>query len=330
MTNETDVYENLVYNAGDDGMETDGRCSNVRIWSNTFHDVLMGISLAPVYDGPVYAVRNLIYRTGVGNNGYTGSPFKYNSGYGLSGPKYLFHNTSDAALTAPRSNGLYVKAPGSWELIYARNNIWAGTDYAIYNYNTGQPIDLDYDDLWNDGTNDLVRWDGTRYPTLGGFSAATGQEAHGFDVEPGFVDAGMGDYTLDAASDLIDAGVIIPGINDGYEGAAPDVGAYEFAPSLTLHGAPGNQAIYLDWEVNTTIPLTSTWRISYCSETVSSPVTHTGIVSSTRACTLPGLTNYAWYTVTLSAMLDTTPILTDTVRVMPTNLFVHLPLVMEH
>ena len=42
VTNETDVYENLVYNAGDDGMETDGQCSNVRIWGNTFHDVLIG------------------------------------------------------------------------------------------------------------------------------------------------------------------------------------------------------------------------------------------------------------------------------------------------
>ena len=42
----------------DDGMETDGQCSNVRIWGNTFHDVLVGISLAPIYPGPVYALRN--------------------------------------------------------------------------------------------------------------------------------------------------------------------------------------------------------------------------------------------------------------------------------
>ena len=104
-TNETDVYENLVFRAGDDGMETDGEASNVRIWSNTFHDVLMGISLAPVYTGPVYAIRNLIYCTGVGNNGYSGSPFKFNSGYAKSGPMYLFHNTCDAAL--PENNGIY-------------------------------------------------------------------------------------------------------------------------------------------------------------------------------------------------------------------------------
>jgi hypothetical protein len=120
-TNETDVYENLVYRIGDDGMETDGTCSNVRIWDNTFHDVLMGISLAPTYDGPVYAIRNLVYRTGVGNNDYTGSPFKFNSGYDKSGPRYLFHNTCDAALSG--NNGLYIKSPGEWKTIYARNNI---------------------------------------------------------------------------------------------------------------------------------------------------------------------------------------------------------------
>ena len=227
-TNETDVYENLVYRAGDDGMETDGTCSNVRIWGNNFHDVLMGISLAPVYDGPVYALRNIVYRTGAGNNSYTGSPFKFNSGYGRSGPIYLFHNTADAALIDPRSNGLYIKSPGTWEMICARNNIWAGTDYAINNYNTGQPIDLDYDDLWNDGTNDLVRWDNTRYATLADFTAATGQESHGLSVEPGFAGAANGDYRLDPSSALIDAGVVIPGINDQYAGSGPDIGAHEY------------------------------------------------------------------------------------------------------
>ncbi len=59
LTHETDVYENTVYRMGDDGVETDGDCSNVRIWNNTFHDILMGISLAPARIGPVYAIRNL-------------------------------------------------------------------------------------------------------------------------------------------------------------------------------------------------------------------------------------------------------------------------------
>jgi hypothetical protein len=242
VTNETDVYENLVYRVGDDGMETDGQCSNVRIWSNTFHDVLMGISLAPAYTGPVYAIRNLIYRTGVGNNDYSGSPFKFNSGYGTSGPMYLFHNTSDAVL--PGNNGLYVKAPGTWSLIYARNNIWAGTAYAVNNYNAGQPIDLDYDDLWNGGSGDLVYWGGVHYATLSVFTAGTGQEPHGMSVDPGFADAGSGDYTLAPTSGLVDAGLLIPGINDDYVGNAPDIGAFEYPGyGFTLTADPPFRAV---------------------------------------------------------------------------------------
>jgi hypothetical protein len=258
VTNETDVYENLVYRAGDDGMETDGQCSNVRIWSNTFHDVLMGISLAPTYTGPTYAIRNLIYRTGVGNNDYTGSPFKFNSGYGQSGPMYLFHNTTDAAL--PGNNGLYIKAPGTWDLIYARNNVWAGTDYAIDNYNTSQPVDLDYDDLWTDSGGDLVRWDSTHYATLAAFTAATGLESHGLSVAPGFADAENGDYTLDASSDLIDAGAVIPGINDqgdqAYQGLAPDIGAFE-TPTCILEGDIDNDG---DVDIDDVMAVAADWH----------------------------------------------------------------------
>jgi parallel beta-helix repeat protein len=241
-TNETDVYLNTVYRMGDDGIETDGQCSNVRIWSNAFHDVLMGISLAPVYDGPVYAIRNLIYRTGVGNNDYSGSPFKFNSGYAKSGAIFLFHNTCDAAL--PGNNGVYIKSPGSWELVYARNNIWAGTDYAIDNYNTSQPVDLDYDNLWNDNSGDLVRWDSARYATLGEFTAGTGQEPHGLSVEPSFVDPASGDYSLAFDSGLVDMGVLIPGINDGFTGFGPDIGAYEYeGPGFWLSIDPAIRAV---------------------------------------------------------------------------------------
>jgi hypothetical protein len=326
VTNETDVYENLVYNAGDDGMETDGRCSNVRIWGNTFHDVLMGISLAPVYDGPVYAMRNLVFRTGGGNNNYTGSPFKFNSGYAKSGSMYLFHNTSDAVLTDPRSNGLYVKSPGSWDLIYTRNNVWGGTEYALNNYNTNQPVDMDHDNLWNDDTEDLVRWDGTRYAMLGAFSAATGQEVHALNTNPGYTDSTNGDYTLDSGSPLIDAGLIIPGINQGYNGSAPDIGAFEFEPSLELHGTAGDQTISLSWTVNDDLPIGSTWRIDYAGPTGDQPSPITGISIPTRSYSLTGLTNYVWYTVTLSAMYEDSAILTDTVHLMPTDLVIYLPI----
>ncbi len=88
-------------------------------------------------------------------------------------------------------------------------------------------------------------------------------------------------------------------------------------------------AIHLTWQVNTPLPVTSTWQIDYTSRTGTVYLPITGIISSTRAYSLTGLTNYTWYTVTLSAMLDSTPFLNDTVRVMPTDRLVYLPMIVR-
>jgi hypothetical protein len=238
-TNETDVYENLVYDAGDDGMETDGQCSNVRIWKNTFHDVLVGISLAPVYPGPVYAFRNLIYRTGAGNSEYSGNSFKLNSSDGPSGSIYLFHNTADAGAN---SSGFAIMSPGSWTVVYARNNIWSGTEYALYNANPAQPLNLDRDALCTSQAGELAWWKDLADPhlnTVGELYTATGQEQHGLGVAPGFADAASGIYTLGSGSQLVDQGMVIPGVNDDYEGAAPDIGAFESSLSAAVEGTCG-------------------------------------------------------------------------------------------
>ena len=74
------------------------------------------------------------------------------------------------------------------------------------------------------------------------------------------------------------------------------------------------------------LPITSTWQIDYQGPTGDQTPPITGIVSATRTYTLTGLTNYSWYTVTLNAMLGGTPILTDTVQVMPTDIILFLPI----
>jgi parallel beta-helix repeat protein len=229
-TIETDVYDNLIMQVGDDGFETDGYCSNLRIWDNFIREVLVGISLAPVYRGPVYVLRNLIYETGAGVSqaGYGGTCFKFNSGYGQSGTIYLFHNTCVAG--REDTNALHIKNPGSWDQIVARNNIWHGTRYAIDNANAGQPVDLDWDNLWTTLPGELVRWDGladTHLNDLAEVQSATGQELNGFQADPIYEDPGLGDFRLRPASPLNDVGLVIPGINDGYLGLGPDLGAFE-------------------------------------------------------------------------------------------------------
>jgi hypothetical protein len=101
-------------------------------------------------------------------------------------------------------------------------------------------------------------------------------------------------------------------------------------PEVVLYGSPGDGAIYLDWIVNTTLPPTTTWHIDYYTTTASAPFTATDPFSTTRAYTLTDhVTNYEWYTVTLHAMVGSTSRVSDTVRVMPTNRLVYLPLVLR-
>jgi hypothetical protein len=104
---------------------------------------------------------------------------------------------------------------------------------------------------------------------------------------------------------------------------------FSVAEPLVLHGAPADQAIRLTWTVNTTLPVTSTWRLAYDGPTGDQPSPITGIISPTRAYTLTGLTNYTWYTVTLNAMSGSVSFLADTVTVLPTDIFVYLPLVLR-
>ena len=144
-----------------------------------------------------------------------------------SGPIYIIHNTADAV--TPDPFGLKISSGSSpgWALIYARNNIWSSTSYALENENISYPVDLDYDNLWTGNNNDLVRWNNINYAPLAAFTAATGQEPNGLNVNAGFASPQNGGYMLNSMSSLIDAGVIIPGINHDYLGLAPDIGAFE-------------------------------------------------------------------------------------------------------
>jgi hypothetical protein len=111
----------------------------------------------------------------------------------------------------------------------------------------------------------------------------------------------------------------------GYNRSVPDIGAVEFVPSLVLGGSPGDQSIALTWDVNTDLFPATTWRIIYAGPAGDQPSPITGIPGAARDYTLTGLTNYTTYDIILNAMLDNTAVLTGTVSIMPTDLFVHLP-----
>lgn len=102
---------------------------------------------------------------------------------------------------------------------------------------------------------------------------------------------------------------------------------FSVGDAVYLRGRPADRAISLDWDVYSDLPINSTWQIVYDGTPGSQASPITGISRPTRAYTLTGLTNYTWYTATLSAMVNSTPIMTDTVYVMPTDMSVYLPLI---
>jgi len=231
-TNETDVYENHMYRMGDDGMEADGYCSNVRIWDNIFENVLVGVSLAPASIGPTYVIRNLIHDIGRPDGcpygelapcGGTALKFQFNEPG--SGPIFLFHNTMDGG---SRYYTAFISEPAEWSMLVSRNNNWGSIRSGGLGIKVDDPIDFNYDNISIRPGNVLVYWRGQDFHTLADFTSASGQEVNGLSVDPLFADISAADYTLRSDSELIDAGEFMPGINHDYAGLGPDIGAFEF------------------------------------------------------------------------------------------------------
>ena len=98
-------------------------------------------------------------------------------------------------------------------------------------------------------------------------------------------------------------------------------------PEVTLTGVPGDETIYLTWAANTALPASATWTISYLGQPGDQISPIAGLAEPTRAYTLTGLANNVPYTVTLEAMVDGAPFLSESVTVTPTDNFVFLPVV---
>jgi hypothetical protein len=244
LTTETDVYDNHFSEHTDDALEPEGHCANVRLWNNHIEDVHMAFAVAPAAPGPTWMVRNVAYNFGNTRtsqiDGYTASALKINSGFPTPiGPLLLYHNTFLSV--APGTDSLALLNPGENTYIVARNNVFSGTQYALYKVNP-VTLDFDWDDLHTTDPARFVKWEGTNYDDLATFTAATGQEPDGLAAPPLLADPAGGDFTPQPASELVDRGLVIPGINDDFQGSAPDIGAVEYGTPLFTDGFESGDA----------------------------------------------------------------------------------------
>ncbi len=238
FTTETDVYDNSFTEHTDDAIEPEGYCSNVRIWGNHIEDVHMAFAIAPAAPGPTWILRNVAYNFGASRtsqiDGYTASALKINSGYTTPiGPVFLYHNTF--LTEAPGTDVLALLNPGESTYLVARNNVFAGTQYALYKVNPVS-LDFDWDALHTTDPVRFVKWEGTNHADLAALRSAEGQEMSGLQAPPVLTDPAGGDFTPQAGSALVDRGIGLPGINDASEGSAPDIGAVEYGTPLFSDG----------------------------------------------------------------------------------------------
>jgi hypothetical protein len=247
-----DIYNNDLHLQVDDFIEADGSVHNVRIMRNRgVNAAENGISAQPVFGGPAYYIRNILY------NVPQGGALKIHGGVpGLTAYHNTFISESNAGSRYPNSN--------------YRNNLILGTDgpvavaafpfttpYSVADYNGYRP------NRGPDSPENQYSWLGpdgkmAGFKTLESLREASGLEAHGLTVDydvfedlrmpivpasgsiPGPVYHAVDlNFKLNPKGKAVDAGVVIPNVNDNFTGKAPDLGALEVGSPAVIYGARG-------------------------------------------------------------------------------------------
>ena len=217
---DSDIYGNRISHTWDDGIEAEGANRNVRIWGNYLDLTAVGIASTATHAGPLYVFRNVYNRS----RKMSESPLEADdrgpfakagaSAEWGGGRRYVFHNT----VLQPNGNqgaggGISGNSNQPLTNTITRNNIWTiwKPHWEAINEAGGSGNDFDYD-LYN-----------------GRLNTYRGAEPHGITGAPVY----ERDFTLAPKSPGVDRGVRIANFNDGYVGAAPDIGAQETgAPTL--------------------------------------------------------------------------------------------------
>ena len=239
-----DIHNNDIQNMADDLIEVDGVVSNTRIYRNRMYNARAGVSLAPVFGGPCYVLRNEMYNMADGFSAY-----KMNrSPAGL----VIVHNSS-----AKIGNGM--SSPTGWQNTFFKNNVVMGTRYCFEEYElVSDNDDWDYNAYYSPrpGNNVLgeqwFKWDNVRYGDLNELQTGTNIETNGieFDQNTDIVDVAFPatddtEYTPDdtdfqptSGSNFRNNGINLDNLNDGFvSDGMPDRGAYEYGNPLPQYGA---------------------------------------------------------------------------------------------
>ena len=235
----SDVENNRFILLSDDGVETDGYSSNVRIQNNLFETLLIGVSVAPALAGPTYINRNLMVDLkNIANTDFATGAVKFSIGDEVYGDIFIYHNTGST--TEANREAFSVSNEATWTKLVVKNNIWSGTSYGFYYFlDNATVLDFiqDFDLLF--ATSSLAaQYQGEDYADIPDYFAASGVCQNCVESNPNFVNLGASNYHLNDNSPAINQATLIPGINTlDNNGNLPDMGRFEFAVDLIFkHG----------------------------------------------------------------------------------------------
>ncbi|MFO7324136.1 MAG: hypothetical protein DIU62_000340 [Pseudomonadota bacterium] len=252
-----DIVGNDIRNVDDNCIEADGAMHNIRVLRNRcFNQAHRALSAQPLFGGPAYFIGNVVYHAPEG-----GSIKLQANPSGI----IFYHNTfvGEAHDMGPVSNLHFrnnlVLGQGAWPEIFTVDTFtnYSSSDYNGFRPNPGQKESF----VWNSPPRQVVAdFSGDRevrrFATLREYAAATGQDRHSILVDyddfvrvtppdPAdprrFYGPDEFDFSLRAGSRAVDAGVVLPNVNDGYTGRAPDLGAFERGRPMPWYGPRGEQ-----------------------------------------------------------------------------------------
>ena len=111
--------------------------------------------------------------------------------------------------------------------------------------------DFDYDGFAGGPFAQFLKWNSVKYATLDDVKARAPVYKHAALLDPANlfqsglkapddpnipIESAKVDLRLKDSSAAVDAGVVLPGFNDGFKGKAPDLGAYELGAELPHYG----------------------------------------------------------------------------------------------
>ena len=263
-----DFYNNDISNMEDNCIESDGGAHNIRIFRNRcFNQGHRALSVQPMFGGPVYFIRNIVYHAPEGGSAkFTAS----------SSGIVVYHNTFLAPvkpmLLAPsnihfRNNLVLGKSETLETFAVETNTNYSSSDYNGFRPNEGAEFSFEWSSpplsvrasfpgemgklsVQQQGRLDAEARETRRFKTLKEYAEATGQDRHSvlvdYDVFQKATPPGPDprtpykpsdfDFQLRPGSAAVDAGIRLPGVNDDFTGRAPDLGAYESGRPVPRYG----------------------------------------------------------------------------------------------